>query len=315
MWLEQLHLLHRRTGAANADTSNISHFTLQTCQRQIQVHWTSDPLDRMDDQWDYHWGAKAYEFLLRVVSGLESALVGETEIFGQFKKAWAMQASDHRQLEPLFNKLLEDTKELRTHYLQNLGQTSYGSLARRLLLENAVPSGACVLILGAGQLARAVAPFLNSQWNVGVWNRSPARAEELVANLLDKKSQSMTAHLRETTLENITDDFLSEFVAKARALVVCHPGDLPPALAGGRLPQTVIHFGENRKDLAANWFSSDCEILALDDVFARFQDSMEVRRSKIIAAAHFAQERARLRTLGPSATSVAHGWEDLAHFV
>src|SRR4051812_21261270 len=33
-------------------------------------------------------GPEAYAFLVRIACGLESRIVGETDIFGQFKEAW-----------------------------------------------------------------------------------------------------------------------------------------------------------------------------------------------------------------------------------
>ena len=37
---------------------------------------------------ELYQGADAYGFLLRLASGLESEIAGETEIFGQIKEAW-----------------------------------------------------------------------------------------------------------------------------------------------------------------------------------------------------------------------------------
>src|SRR5262245_60181131 len=61
-----------------------AYFTLDTCQRRL---WVGDargggfPAAALS-------GEEAYLLLLRIATGLESAVAGETDVFGQLKQAW-----------------------------------------------------------------------------------------------------------------------------------------------------------------------------------------------------------------------------------
>src|SRR4249919_3352688 len=80
-------------------------------------------------------GQEAYRFLLEVVCGLNSPIVGETAVMGQFKE-FLLQAKFPRTpwgnfLRDLCTNLLIDAKRIRHTHLQGLGSQSYGSLVRQ----------------------------------------------------------------------------------------------------------------------------------------------------------------------------------------
>src|SRR5205085_7626204 len=86
------------------------------------------------------------------------------------KAAWK-ENSQPKSLQPVFQKLFEDAKEVRTLFFQNLGGASYGSLARRLLPQKENVSEGPILVIGAGKLARAIFPYFTDRKLV-VWNRT-----------------------------------------------------------------------------------------------------------------------------------------------
>lgn len=99
----------------------------------------------------------AYRFLLQVICGLQSPILGETEVFGQFKKFSQEWLALEPQRAPLVQRLLSDAKAVRTQYLRDLGTQSYGSWVRTHLRPERVH------FLGAGQLAREIYPYLEKQ--------------------------------------------------------------------------------------------------------------------------------------------------------
>ncbi len=122
-----------------------------------------------------------YRHLFRLTSGLESLVVGETQILGQVKEAYRMASlSGHcpGTLSRLFHKSFEVAKRLRNDYLISTVPLSAGSAAVDCLLgQKATPTE--VLILGAGIMADTIYDHLlyRGLRNIVVYNRTRERAE------------------------------------------------------------------------------------------------------------------------------------------
>lgn len=145
---------------------------LGTCLRQLAFGLTPRPgLAAADAAGELSTGPAAYRLLLEVASGLHSAVPGETNVFGQFRRASEQAAAllapdDWQRLQPIVQAVQADTRMLRTDHLQGLGGTSYGSLVRALL---APKRDARVLFVGTGDLTRSMLPLFRT-FEVGVWN-------------------------------------------------------------------------------------------------------------------------------------------------
>ena len=121
----------------------------------------------------------APKFLLEVICGLNSPLVGETAVMGQFREFLAQTRFPNttwgNYLRQLTSNLLTDAKRVRHDHLQGLGSQSYGSLVRQQV--RGLPM---VSVLGAGQLAREILPWLIGKTKVRVFYRSWDHAKELL---------------------------------------------------------------------------------------------------------------------------------------
>ncbi len=95
---------------------------------------------------------KAYEFLLRVLCGLESPVFGETEVLGQFK---TQMETFPKELQSLVQMILADVKTVRHLHLTGLGGSSYGSLTREFFGKSE-----SLVMIGAGHLAQEIYPWL-----------------------------------------------------------------------------------------------------------------------------------------------------------
>lgn len=114
--------------------------------------------------------ADAYRFILEVICGLHSPVVGETEVFGQFKQFASSWVEREPSRAPLIQRLLTDAKEIRSQYLTGQGIQSYGSWVKAHL------DGEPVHILGAGQLAREIEPHIAKiSKQVTVHARTPSK--------------------------------------------------------------------------------------------------------------------------------------------
>jgi glutamyl-tRNA reductase len=135
-------------------------------------------------------GAAAVEHLFSVASGLDSMVIGETEITGQVKNAY--QAAQQfgltgRVLNRWFQTALQVAKEVRTHTGIGRGATSVGSVAVELAekIFSGDLSDKTVMILGAGKMGEACVRHLAKRGarSVLVANRSLERAQSLAAEL------------------------------------------------------------------------------------------------------------------------------------
>lgn len=131
----------------------------------------------------------AASHLCRVVSGLDSMMLGETEIFGQVKQAYqsALAAgATGAVLNRLFQRAFGIGKKVRTDTSIQEGSTSVGNVAVDLAekifghLKNSE-----VMILGAGEMSRITAQSLVSRGarSIFVANRSFDRAQELATEM------------------------------------------------------------------------------------------------------------------------------------
>jgi glutamyl-tRNA reductase len=134
-----------------------------------------------------HENGECAQHLFRVVSGLDSMVVGETEVLGQAKKAYeAARASGAAgpYLHRLFQRAFRVAKQVRTNTEITRGAVSVGSVAAELAAKIFGDLSKCkVLLLGAGEAAERTARALVSRGvcDLRVSNRSADRARELAA--------------------------------------------------------------------------------------------------------------------------------------
>lgn len=133
-------------------------------------------------------GSQAVRHLFSVAGGMDSMVIGETEITGQVKQAYqtAQRARlTGRVLNRVFQTALQTAKEIRTQTQIGRGATSVGSvaveLAERIFDKNL--SEKTVMIIGAGKMGEACVRHLSKKGarSVLVSNRSFDRAQNLAA--------------------------------------------------------------------------------------------------------------------------------------
>ncbi|TJY41604.1 glutamyl-tRNA reductase [Cohnella pontilimi] len=128
---------------------------------------------------------QAIEHLLKVASGLDSMILGETQILGQVKEALRL-AQEHRTTGTIFNRLFKQavTFAKRAHSETSIGESavsvSYAAveLGRRIFGRF---DDKTVFIIGAGKMSELTARHLyaNGANRVFVAGRTVSRAEEL----------------------------------------------------------------------------------------------------------------------------------------
>ena len=155
------------------------------CEAENRVY------DHIDDRFYHHDAPGSVEHLFRVACGLDSMVIGETEILGQVKRAYLLAAgagTTSRVLNKLFQRAFQVAKQARSKTNIGRGSVSVASAAVDLaerLLGDLRPCRA--LILGAGETGERTARHLVSRGvraeNLLVANRSADRAGALAAAL------------------------------------------------------------------------------------------------------------------------------------
>jgi glutamyl-tRNA reductase len=134
-------------------------------------------------------GEKCMQHLFRVASGLDSMVVGESEILGQAKKAYESARKSGAvgpYLHRLFQRAFRVAKQVRTHTEITRGSVSVGSVAVDLAQRIFGQLDHCkVLVLGAGETSERTARALISRGvrDLRVSNRSNDRALELAGRV------------------------------------------------------------------------------------------------------------------------------------
>ncbi len=134
-------------------------------------------------------GRAAIEHLLAVACGIDSQMLGETEILGQVKDAYA-EAQTRRTAGPVLNRVFQKTfqyaKHVRTHTAINEGQISVANVAVDLALKIFGDlSTTRILLLGAGDIGEKTAKAFQSRGaaSLTVASRTLGRAMELATTL------------------------------------------------------------------------------------------------------------------------------------
>lgn len=207
--LMELHIIHipKQGAVVPVDLSSIGSMVFETCLRQI-IFLNSDSFisnlhyQRLQNdpsiQVETFKGSQAYQFALEVICGLHSLIKGETEIFGQFKDFAGVHKNTieaQSLLNDVFKQLIIDCKALRGTRIQNWNHNTYGSVTRKLLGPN---DG--VAMIGAGQLAQEIAPWLKLIKNKYLIVRRPQTLPVVVSSFMVEMTHSLKPSLAVTVV-------------------------------------------------------------------------------------------------------------------
>jgi glutamyl-tRNA reductase len=147
------------------------------------------PPGEFDRYFYAHEGEEVARHLIRVASGLDSLVLGETQILGQLKEAW-QQAHDAGSLGTVLDRLFQHTfasaKSIRTRsgISEHPVSVAYTAvvLARQIFGDL---DSKTVMLVGAGEMVQLCGRYLRDHGiaNLLILNRSLAKAEELATEL------------------------------------------------------------------------------------------------------------------------------------
>ena len=128
----------------------------------------------------------AFKHLLRVMTGIDSMIVGEPDIFGQVKKSIQNSKSfDYlsSDIEVVFSRAINLTKEIRSDTQLSKNPLSIASLVENKILENEKKP---VLVIGAGDVGKAlIKRLIEKNYEISLYNRSDITIEGIDSKSLD----------------------------------------------------------------------------------------------------------------------------------
>lgn len=255
---------------------------VDTCMRQLL--FGTGPRPRIDPAIvtapEILSGIPAYRLLLEIVTGLRSAVCGESNVFGQFRRAWrasldGLPADITQALSPIVEALFNDARCIRQQHLQGVGGSSYGSLARRLL---APARRARVLFIGTGELARSILPFFHAT-ETGAWNHRPVAPPEAIHQWFSTERAEDAARWAEHII----------FTTPADAE---HDANWQRRLAHGRV-RSLLHLGH--RDSKAVCWTNVGSAFHLDDILSLAATRANIASLQLVRARSACAELAAAR--------------------
>ena len=245
-------------------------------------------------------GAPAVRHLFEVSAGLDSQLVGETEIFGQIKESY-QSATSHSNIGPLLHRVVQKSfqasKWIRTHTSIGRGQVSIGNVAADLASRIFGPIRTTkILLIGTGEVGQLTAKALRSRGAsaVTVTGRTKRKAEDL-ARTIDGQA------LPFSRLNSVLHEF--DIIISSASVEECLLGKVDFVQAVRERPFKpifLIDLGVPRNFEAETGTIENVYLYNLDDLTEIANQNLRERMSEIETCKKILHERADtlLRSLG-----------------
>ncbi|MCS3811211.1 glutamyl-tRNA reductase [Xanthomonas sp. 4461] len=276
--LESLRALPQVREAALLSTCNRTELYAMADDAQTLAGWLDAHAPGLSGYLYQHQDADAVRHLFRVATGLDSMVLGEPQILGQVKDAWAV-ARAHGALGSGLDRLFQQTfsvaKRARTDTRVGANPVSVASTAVRLAQESfARLNESTVLLIGAGETIELAAKHL-SEGRVRrllIANRTLAHAQTLA-------SQHGGYALPLTDLERHLAEADVVFSATAAREPIVTRAQVEQALrARKRKPMLLFDLAVPRDIEASVATLGDAYLYTVDDLERAVEDNRRSRR-------------------------------------
>lgn len=293
--IEQLEQLKTRFGQDEV-------LYLATCNRVVFIFYGHQDLDRADaiDMFQYinpelqygenlnltkvisHYvGLQAIQHLYEVTASIDSLVVGEREIFRQFRDAYKICAQHKAcgdNIRILQQGAVKASKDIYTKTEIGTKPVSVASLAIQEFLKRDIDPKSSILLLGAGETNTKIGRFLKKHGycNIVIFNRSLNNAKELSKEL----------HAEALYLADLVDyemPFGAIFTATASqdALITAR---LWARLNPQHQPKTIIDLSIPHNVDAAVSKLPEVDYISIDSIRQIAEENLQYRASNIAAA-------------------------------
>ena len=223
---------------------------------------------------------EAFKHLLRVMTGIDSMIVGEPDIFGQVKKS-LKNSQKHNfvnsELDNVFSKAIHLSKDIRTETNLSKNPLSIASLVESEIQKNNLKE---VMVIGAGEVGKTlIKRLVEKDYKIDLFNRSSVSIEGIVSKPLDQ---------------------LKEYLNQNKVIVVAASGDAPfitskdmIGMDGKLIFDLAIprNLDEKIKELPS------VELLILDEISRMVEFNLKGRKNAVTRAESIISESAETEFL------------------
>jgi glutamyl-tRNA reductase len=253
---------------------------------------SGSPVDVLADHLSIRFDDDVATHLFTVAAGLDSAVLGESEVLGQVRRAWEkaqLEQVSGPVLGALFRHAVETGKRVRseTAIARGITSLSHGAVDLASRRRSGGLGGARVLVVGAGEMGEGVAQALGGSGveSLAIANRTPERTAAVVAGLPDALADR-------TRVEPLDD--LGPLLAASDVVFTSVATTLPiidrPLLAeavsarSATEPLLVVDLGVPRNVVPAAGDLPGLVLLDMDVLRAAVEDALSGRQDEVAGA-------------------------------
>jgi glutamyl-tRNA reductase len=250
--------------------------------RNFLAEWSGAELELFADHIYSFYDDAAVAHLFQVASGLDSAVLGETEILGQVRDGWERAKAEGTSgavLSRLFGQAIEVGRRARSETAIARGTTSLSQAAVALAAERLGGlEGRRIVVLGAGDMGEGMATALS---------RADGVESILVANRTRTKAVALAARIGGTAIElgelaGALEEVDVLLTSTGSPQILLEADDLVPVLpARGGRQLLVVDVAVPRDVDAAVGRLDGVTLLDMDDIRAFAERGVADRRSEI----------------------------------
>lgn len=276
------------------------------------------PPEAFGDHLYAHYDEAAAQHLFSVAAGLDSAVLGESEILGQVRTAWERAHTEEAAgstLNMLFRHALEAGKRARTETAIGEKTTSVSQAAVAMAAERLGGlAGRSVLVVGAGEMGEGLVRSLIDAGAapVQVANRTWDRAKDLA-----NRVGATAIHLDDLP-RALSDVDLLLTSTGATSIIVEHADIEPVVDARAGAPLLIVDIAVPRDVDAAAGTLPGVTLLDMDDLRAHAELGLAERRREVAAVRSIVEDevirfqaRTTAREVAPLVAALRQKAEDL----
>ncbi len=253
---------------------------------------SGSPVDVLADHLTIRFDDDVTHHLFTVAAGLDSAVLGESEVLGQVRRAWEKAQAEQVSgpvLGALFRHAVETGKRVRseTAIARGITSLSHGAVALATRRRSGGLDGARVLVVGAGEMGEGVTQALHGQGATAVViaNRTADRTEAVVAGLPD----ALADRVRAEPLDDLGPLLSSSdvvFTSVGTTLPIIDRALLESAVAARTAegPLLVVDLGVPRNVEPAAGDLPGLVLLDMDVLRAAVADALSGRQDEVVGA-------------------------------